>query len=126
VTVYVDDMYRFPMGRFGRLKMSHMIADSDDELHAMADKIGVSRRWFQGHRTSGSHYDIAITKRELALQYGARAVTLRQLGMMNYERRKTGVLPVPDPYFGPDYDPAQPHPTGHPLDRPKTTDRPVG
>jgi hypothetical protein len=107
MTVYVDDMYRFPMGQFGRLKMSHMIADTDDELHSMADRIGVARRWFQ-NLGSGPHYDIAMTKRELALQHGARAVTLRQLAMMNQDRRKTGVLPKPDPYYGPDYDPSKP------------------
>ena len=47
MTVYVDDMYASPMGRFGRMKMSHMIADSTDELLEMADAIGVARRWIQ-------------------------------------------------------------------------------
>jgi hypothetical protein len=36
LTVYVDDMHRYPIGRFkvGRyeMKMSHMIADAEDEL----------------------------------------------------------------------------------------------
>jgi hypothetical protein len=30
MTVYVDDMCDSPIGRFGRMKMSHMIADSTD------------------------------------------------------------------------------------------------
>lgn len=43
MTVYVDDV-RHP---FRRMVMSHMWADSLDELLAMADRIGVARRWLQ-------------------------------------------------------------------------------
>lgn len=43
MTVYVDDMYLYEMGKFGRMKMSHMIADTDEELHSMAKLIGVSK-----------------------------------------------------------------------------------
>lgn len=78
MTVYVDDMYRYPMGQFRRMKMSHMIADTPDELHTMADKIGVARRWYQS-----DHYDIAISKRALAIEHGAVAVTLKQLACMS-------------------------------------------
>jgi hypothetical protein len=42
--VYVDDMYKSPMGQFGRMKMSHMIADTTEELLQMADKIGVKKK----------------------------------------------------------------------------------
>jgi hypothetical protein len=87
VTVYIDDMYRYPMGQFGRMKMSHMVADTEEELHAMAARIGVARRWYQG-----DHYDIAISKRDLAIRYGAKPVTLRQLAAMCFHRRKTGRL----------------------------------
>ena len=59
MTVYVDDM-RAP---FGRLVMCHMIADTPAELHAMADRIGVARKWFQ-NKGSGPHYDIALSKRD--------------------------------------------------------------
>lgn len=82
MTVYVDDMYLYPMGQFGRMKMSHMIADTEDELHAMAAKIGVARKWYQG-----DHYDIAISKRQLAIAAGAKAITLRELSAMTKQRR---------------------------------------
>ena len=85
MTVYIDDMYRFPMGRFRRMKMSHMIADTEAELHAMADRIGIARRWYQG-----DHYDVAINKRVLAVRFGAIEVSLRQLSVMSLHRRRTG------------------------------------
>src|SRR5690242_2499688 len=83
MSVYVDDMCKYPLGRYGRMKMSHMIADTEDELHAMADAIGVARRWYQG-----DHYDIAMSKRELAIQNGARAITLKQLACMAALRKR--------------------------------------
>ena len=83
MTVYVDDMCDSPMGAFGRMKMSHMIADSDEELHAMADRIGVARRWFQD-----DHYDICKSKRARAFELGAKAVTMRELGHILCAKRK--------------------------------------
>jgi len=66
MTVYVD---RSRNG-FGQMIMCHMIADTLDELHAMADKIGVQRKWFQD-LSSFPHYDIAQSKRALAVEAGA-------------------------------------------------------
>ncbi|WP_066338336.1 DUF4031 domain-containing protein [Azohydromonas lata] len=92
MAVYVDDM-RAP---FGRMVMCHMLADSDDELHAMAARIGVARRWWQSPaKTSGSHYDIALSKRALAVAAGALEITMRQAAAMNFRRRITGALGSP-------------------------------
>lgn len=92
MTVYVDDMYRFALGAYGRMKMSHMIADTPEELHAMADRIGVARRWYQG-----DHYDVALSKRALAVAAGAIEVTLRQLSCMSAIRHRSGgPLPTPE------------------------------
>jgi hypothetical protein len=94
MTVYVDDM----KAKFGRMVMCHMLADSDDELHAMADTIGVARRWWQDpakKTVSGSHYDIALSKRSLAVAAGAVEITWRQAGAMNRRRIVTGQLGSP-------------------------------
>jgi hypothetical protein len=92
MTVYVDDM----RARFGRMVMCHMLADTDEELHAMADRIGVARRWWQSpEKTSGSHYDIALSKRSAAIAAGAVAITWRQAGCMNIRRKVAGVLGDP-------------------------------
>ena len=93
MTVYVDNM-RAP---FGRLIMCHMIADSDEELHAMADRIGVARKWWQcPPKASSSHYDIALSKRKLAVGFGAVEIDMRQLAAMSRRRRMTGELGDPD------------------------------
>lgn len=91
--VYVDDMYRYPRGHYGRMKMSHMIADTEEELHAMADKIGVARRWVQ-RKGSAAHYDISLSSRKKAIAAGAVTLTYRELGLMNRLRNpETGRLP---------------------------------
>lgn len=83
MTVYVDDM-RAP---FGRLIMCHMIADTAGELHAMADRIGVARKWFQGPPRHSPHYDIALSKRALAVAAGAAEITWRDAGCMTVMQR---------------------------------------
>lgn len=75
MTVYVDDM----RASYGRMVMCHMIADTEQELHDMADKIGVQRKWYQGPpKTRWRHYDISQGKRELAIKMGAVPVTAKQ------------------------------------------------
>lgn len=91
MTVYVDDM----RAQFGRMVMCHMLADTDEELHTMADKIGVARRWHQAPPRHDSHYDIALSKRALALASGAVEITWLQASAMNFRRRATGHLGHP-------------------------------
>lgn len=65
MSVYVDRWYTPFRGRL----MCHMLADSLEELHAMAHQIGMPREAFQGHKTP--HYDIDQKRRALALEAGA-------------------------------------------------------
>lgn len=78
--VYVDDC-RNPMGR---MLMCHMLADTVEELHAMADAIGIRRRWFQG-----DHYDICQQKRATAVSLGAKEITRRQAVVVRRKFRET-------------------------------------
>lgn len=81
--VYVDDM-RAP---YGRMIMCHMLADTDDELHVMAAKIGVARKWHQKCGTVYSHYDIALSKRALAVRFGAQEIDRRGVGKLLADKR---------------------------------------
>jgi hypothetical protein len=63
----------------------------------MAAKIGVARKWWQSpEKTSGSHYDICLSKKALAIQFGAIEITWRQAGAMNSRCRVTGELGKPE------------------------------
>lgn len=93
MTVYVDDYAR----RKGILVFSHMLADTEEELHQMAQAIGVAKKWWQSpERHSGSHYDICQQMKTRAIQLGAQPVTVRQAAAMNARRRVTGELGAPD------------------------------
>lgn len=70
MSVYVDDME----APYGRMKMCHMLADTREELLAMADKIGVARKWIQKAGQPFEHFDIALSKKALAIRYGAIAI----------------------------------------------------
>lgn len=74
MAVFVDDM----KAPYGRMVMCHMGADTTAELLAMADKIGVARKWLQCAGTWREHFDIALSKRGAAVSAGALEVTQRE------------------------------------------------
>lgn len=47
----------------------HLAADSLDELHAFARRLGLKRAWFQDGRKP--HYDLTAGRREAAIRLGA-------------------------------------------------------
>ena len=86
MSVYVDGA----VNRFGRMVMCHMLADTTEELLAMADRIGVARRWIQHAGTPREHFDICKAKRELAVRFGAvTVVDSRELVKIVRLRRAT-------------------------------------
>ncbi len=84
MSVYVDAA-RYPLGR---MMMCHMIADTTDELLAMADAIGVARRHLQQAGTHREHFDICKTKRARAVALGAKEVTQRDLALVMHRKRE--------------------------------------
>jgi len=70
--------------------MCHMVADSTAELFAMADRIGVARRWLQKAGTRHEHFDICLAKRKLAIAAGATEITMKELGHRSLALRQLG------------------------------------
>lgn len=58
--------------------MCHMLADTLEELHKMADTIGINRKWFQS-KASTPHYDICKSKRIIAINHGAIEVSRKEV-----------------------------------------------
>lgn len=71
--VYIDDANI----SYGRMIMCHMVADSLEELHEMAERLSL-RKYFQD-KPRKPHYDICLKKKNLALRLGAVEVRSREL-----------------------------------------------
>ena len=87
MAVYVDNFSETGAGNFGRMKMSHMIADTQKELLEMVDKIGVQRKWIQDQGTQREHFDICLSKKKLAIKNGAKEINIRELATMTANRK---------------------------------------
>ncbi len=69
--------------------MCHMLADSPEELHAMAEAIGMKRQWYQSpDKASFPHYDLSLTRRALAVARGAREISRQELATYMKEMRR--------------------------------------
>lgn len=67
MSVYIDAA----SNRLGRMVMCHMIADTQAELHSMAQAIGLRREWYQQSPPASSpHYDVSKQRRAKAMQLG--------------------------------------------------------
>ncbi len=88
MAVYVDNA----MIPFHGLAMNHMLADSSEELLAMATRIGVEHKWLQYEGTHREHFDISAERRALALVFGATSITYRESGRITYRRRQIMLL----------------------------------
>lgn len=70
MTVYVDDAVVHWRGQ----RWAHLMADTLDELHAFATRLGIPRRTFQ-NKTSGAHYDVTTELRDEAIRLGATTIS---------------------------------------------------
>jgi len=85
MAVYVDAS----IWPFGRMMMCHMIADELVELHTMAGKLGMKRKWFQDKPHSAPHYDLSKSKRTQAVSLGAIEIDrYKVVELLDYWRAK--------------------------------------
>lgn len=74
-------------GNFGRMKMSHMVADTTNELLEMVDKIGVQRKWIQHPGAYDEHFDVCMSARKKALAAGAKEINFREYAIFCNNRK---------------------------------------
>lgn len=107
MAVYVDDMLmKATVGNITS-RWSHLIADTDEELHRFARKLGLRREWAQYPGTAKSHYDLTERKRLLAIERGATPITWLEAGRQFNEKLEAeraqkkaaaeAMLPLDDP-----------------------------
>ncbi len=79
MAVYVDPLFStVPKPGWRFREACHMVADTEAELHEMADRLGMRRSWFQRHSRL-PHYDLTRNKRFQAVRLGAVELTRREL-----------------------------------------------
>lgn len=74
MSVFVDPLHNYRASSaphcFRNKPSCHMYADTLEELHAMAKRIGLRRDWFQ-NSPHLQHYDLTPQKRMAAVRAGA-------------------------------------------------------
>jgi hypothetical protein len=83
---YVDSLRDYPDAGLRHTRFCHLLADTREELHAMADALGVPRRYFQDHPWRW-HHDLPEPLRARAVALGAQEVTMHEVGAL-LKRRK--------------------------------------
>lgn len=91
MSVFVDALFEcesrdaqaFRVGARNGHRWCHLIADTDDELHAFASRLGMRRAWFQAPpKASHPHYDLTPGRRAKAVALGAFEVDDRTLAQL--------------------------------------------
>lgn len=83
---YVDTVRSYPGTGLRYTRFCHLLADTPAELHAMADALGIPRRFFQDHPWRW-HHDLPEHLRGRAVELGAREVSMHEVGALLRRRR---------------------------------------
>ena len=92
MSVYVDPLFntapyrKSENERWNWRQACHLVADTEEELHAFAARLGLKRAWFQAK--SSPHYDLTANKRAQAVRMGAIEITWQELAVRNAQKRK--------------------------------------
>ena len=88
---YVDQVQSYPDAGLRHTRFCHLLADTRDELHAMADALGIPRRFFQDHPWRW-HHDLPEHLRPQAIALGAHELGMHEVGALLRQRRATAVV----------------------------------
>jgi len=82
VSVYVDKMGScLRSKKWPHNESCHLVADTVEELHSFAKRIGLKRKWFQ-NKLRLPHYDLTQNKRRLAVRNSAVEISNYRLVSM--------------------------------------------
>jgi Protein of unknown function (DUF4031) len=94
VTVYAYEMrHQMRIGRPISDPWFNLTADTQDELHEFAARLGIPRRGFQAGSLVGPqqvsvswHYTVTASERDRAIELGAQAITQREVTKIERQR----------------------------------------
>jgi hypothetical protein len=97
MTVYVHKLQGQGRAFFGRTASPDpwfvLTADTDDELHALAANLGLTRIMFRPGTPAlprqepvAAHYDVTLGERDRAVALGARPITPQEADRMERQR----------------------------------------
>lgn len=87
MSVYVDPMFPCLATANWRWREScHLWADTEQELHTFAARIGLRREWYQKDAIL-PHYDLTSGRRIKAVAFGAVEVTRAEFAALIRQRR---------------------------------------
>lgn len=100
MTVYVHKLQGQSRAFFGRTPRADpwfvLTADTDDDLHAFAASLGLTRVMFRPGKQAlphqnpvAAHYDVTLGERDRAVALGARVITAEEADRM--ERLRAGL-----------------------------------
>jgi hypothetical protein len=91
MSVYVDDWRQLATIRTTTSRWSHLTADTTEELHLFARRLGIPARAFQQKpgKPQFDHYDVPEELRIQAIALGAVAVTWREAAKLRRRGRST-------------------------------------
>lgn len=87
MTCYVDTVRHYPEAGLRFTDFCHLLADTPDELHAMAQALGLPRRIYQDHPWRW-HYDLPAHLRDAAIALGAQSIEMHAVGALLKARRR--------------------------------------
>jgi hypothetical protein len=86
MSCYVDVARHYPDAGLRFSDFCHLLADTREELHEIADQLGMPRRFFQDHPWRW-HYDLPLHLRADAVRLGAKELSTREVAEMLRRRR---------------------------------------
>ncbi|MGW7617359.1 DUF4031 domain-containing protein [Streptomyces antimycoticus] len=100
MAIYVDEIRDYTLiAKARRLRHTHwchLTADTEEELHAFAKRLGLRRSWFQkkSDRDYRWHYDVTPPKRAQAVKLGAVEIDRHGVvALMDARRAAAGLEP---------------------------------
>ena len=88
---YVDTVRSYPNAGLRFTEFCHLLADTRDELHDMADALGIPRRFFQEHPWRW-HHDLPEHLRPRAIELGAVEIDIHEVGALLRRRKREYLL----------------------------------